>query len=143
MGVGPKARRRGLEAEAQAWKWAGGRAARRTQPPSSAAAPGGCPHPLLFSCSAGARPRHGGPQEVARAWKSPEGRLSSLHGPRKVGQRPWRPGHRPAPGEPAAPPAGAAWGRRGRGEGSARPARPVLLPGSRAFLKRRVRVARR
>lgn len=67
MGVGPRARRRGLEAEAQAWKWAGGRAARRTQPPSSAAAPGGCPHPLLFSCSAGAGPRHGGP----RRWPGP------------------------------------------------------------------------
>lgn len=82
-----------------------GRRTRRLPPPPA----------FLLLGGRSAPPR--GPQEVARAWKSPEGRLSSLHGPRKVGQRPWRPGHRPAPGEPAAPPAGAAWGRRGRARG--------------------------
>lgn len=133
---GLRARRRGLEAAAQSWKWAGGS--------------GNCPHLPAFlllkvkrtggrSAFGGSSAPPGGPQEVARAWKSPDSRLSSLHVPRPPEGRDNGPGL--ATAQLSASPLRPLPARRGEGGGRGRGS--ALLPGSCAFLKRRGRVAGR
>lgn len=109
-----------------------------TQPPSWPRHQVVVPTSLLFSysrlntqgkrsASGGSSARQGGPRRGPGPGSLQTADSPPCMAPGRSGQRPW-PGHRPALGEPAAPPAGPAWRRRGRGGGSLALPVGALLP---------------
>lgn len=125
-----------------------------TQPPSWPRHQVVVPTSLLFSysrlntqgkrsASGGSSARQGGPRRGPGPGSLQTADSPPCMAPGRSGQRPW-PGHRPALGEPAAPPAGPAWRRRGRGGGSlALRSAPCSPPGLTCISEKKSSVAGR